>query len=211
MFAPETWYTPKPGARPVGLAALTVGLVCVLGYIGIIYVSLQPMKQFGYSTLVGRAALVLVLGLCASLVTILLWYRPKANICPFGLAALTISLVSAVGFVVTVLNSAVPMGQIGHAGIGDSGMLLVIVGSGICPLIILLSFALDRVVLPAVVALAVLVEVENFLLPAMPFWTFMMAMRWKLAALVYLSAWPVAIALVIVRIVKHPRAGLLRG
>ena len=90
-----------------------------------------------------------------------------------------------------------------------SAMLLVIVGSGVCPLIILLSFALDRIVLPAVVALAVLVEVENFLLPMMPIETFMLALRWKLVALVYLSAWPVAIGLIIVRIVKHPHAGLL--
>jgi hypothetical protein len=138
---------PRSGARPVGLAALTVGLVCVLGYIGIIYLSLRPVKEFGYSTLVGRAAFVLVLGLCASLSTILIWYRPKASTCPFGLAALAISLVSALGYGVIVAICAVPVEQIGRFGIGDwigdSVMLVVIVGSGVCPLIILLSFALD--------------------------------------------------------------------
>jgi hypothetical protein len=149
MSAPETWYLPRSGARAVGLAALTVALVCVLGYIGIIYVFLYPEREFGYSTLVGRAAFVLVLGLCASLSTILIWYRPKASTCPFGLAALAISLVSALGYGYGVMGdfSAVPVEQIGRFGIGDwigdSVMLVVIVGSGVCPLIILLSFALD--------------------------------------------------------------------
>jgi hypothetical protein len=181
-------------------------LACALGYTGIIYLSLQPVRQFDHLTLIGRAALVFVLGIGASLVAILFCYRPKGSTCPLGLAALTTSLACAVGYVATVLNSPE---QIGHSRIGDSAMSLVIVGSGVCPLIILLSFALDRVVLPAVVALAVLVEVENFLVAMMPIWTFMLALRWKLAALVYLSAWPVAIGLIIVRIVKHPRAGLL--
>ena len=197
---------PMPDARLVGRAALTGGLVCALGYIAIVYLSLQPVRQFDHLTLIGRVALLFVLGICASLVAILFCYRPKASTCPFGLAALATSLVCAVGYGAAVLNSPE---QIGHARIGDSAMLLVIVGSGVCPLIILLSFALDRVVLPAVVALVVLVGVENFLLAMMPIWTFMLAMRWKLAALVYLSAWPVVIALVIVRIVKYPRAGLL--
>ena len=209
MSAPEPWYMTRPGARLVGRAALTGGLVCALGYIGIVYLSLQPVRQFNHLTLIGRVALLFVLGLCASLVTVVLWYRPKASSCLFGLVALTTTLASAVAFVATVLNSPVAAKQIGHSGIRDSVILLVIVGSGVCPLIILLSFALDRIVLPAVVALVVLVGVENFLLAMMPIWTFMLAMRWKLAALVYLSAWPVVIALVIVRIVKYPRAGLL--
>ena len=137
------------------------------------------------------------------------WYRPKASTCRFGLAALAISLICAPGYVVMAL--VVPVGQIGHSGLWASVMGVVIVGSGICPLIILLSFALDRVVLPAVVAVGMLVGFENLLLPLMPLWTFMIAMNWTPAALVYVCAWPIAIALVIVRVVKHPRAGLLRG
>src|SRR5205814_6784615 len=67
VSAPEPWYMPRPGARLVGRIALAGGLACALGYTGIVYLSLQPVRQFNHLTLIGRVALLFVLGLCASL------------------------------------------------------------------------------------------------------------------------------------------------
>src|SRR2546428_1268828 len=103
MPTPEPWYSPKPGARSLGLAALAVILVCTIGFVAaILYPSLSyPANQIVHSTLMGWGALVFVGASGLALVLLLLWYRPRPSVCPVGLAALTLSLVSAVDYAAT--------------------------------------------------------------------------------------------------------------
>jgi hypothetical protein len=68
-----------------------------------------------------------------------------------------------------------------------------IVASGVAVLLALFSLSLEHAPAPAVLALVLLMIVENFLFPMMPIWTLMVS-RWGLGVL-YGAAWILALVL----------------
>ena len=78
--------------------------------------------------------------------------------------------------------------------------MITILGSGVAILLSLVSLALERAPLPALLALFLLVVVENALFVMMSIWTLMLA-RWGLG-LLYGVALAAAFVLVVVRIAR---------
>jgi hypothetical protein len=131
-----------------------------------------------------------------------LWYRRDPRSSPLGISALALSIVASSWYIAGVSRPIAngTLGVVLDSAAHNAEILIAVLGSGIAILLSLLSLALEQALLPALLALFVLLIVENSLFPMMPIWTLMLA-RWGLG-LVYGLALITASVLLILRIIK---------
>src|SRR5438128_481827 len=109
------------------------------------------------------------------------WYRRDPRSSPIGIGALLLSIVGSCTYIAGV---ALPIANDTIVAVLDSRthnaeIMITILGSGVAILLSLVSLALERAPLPALLALFLLVVVENALFVMMSIWTLMLA-RWGL-------------------------------
>jgi hypothetical protein len=130
------------------------------------------------------------------------WYRRDPRSSPIGVGALLLSVVGSSTYIAGV---ALPIVRGTIAAVLDdrthnADVMISIISSGVSILLSLLSLAFERAPAPALLALLLLVVVENVLFIMMPIWTWMVA-QWGLG-LLYSIALAAAFVLALRRVVR---------
>ena len=112
------------------------------------------------------------------------WYRRDPRSSPIGIGALVLSVVGSTTYIAGV---AIPIARGTIVVVLDNAshnaeVMISIISSGASILLSLLSLAFERAPAPALLALLLLVVVENALFIMMPIWTWMVA-QWGLGLL----------------------------